>query len=66
MKQIYPSLKFTLYHTTPEHKLDEDKCDCKKKDSILFLDTLLSIKDARIEKKIYTEKKLIGTNTFSP
>ena len=49
MNKIHPTLKFTISHTTPQSESEEDQCDCEKTDSILFLDTSLSIENGRIE-----------------
>ena len=56
MNQIHLSLKFTLAHTTPEEELEEDKYDCNKGASLPFLDTLLSIKNGRIEVDLHKER----------
>ena len=31
INQIHPTLKFTLQHTTPEKKTDDENCGCEKK-----------------------------------
>ena len=31
INEIHPTLKFTLQHTTPENKTDEEKCDCQER-----------------------------------
>ena len=42
-----------MEHTSIENEPLEDKCDCQPKTSIPFLDTLLSIKNGRIEIDLY-------------
>ena len=38
INNIHPTLKFTMEHTTPKNELEEDRCNCERKDSIPFLD----------------------------
>ena len=53
MNQIHPSIKFTLQHTTPETELEEDHCDCKRENSVPFLDTSCSISNGKIILDLY-------------
>ena len=55
-----------MNHTTPEQEeKEEDWCDCKKQNSIPFLDTSLSIENGIIDVDLYKKKKQTGTNTSS-
>ena len=56
MNEIHPNLKFTFDHTTQEQEAEEDRCDCQVKNDIPFLDTLLSIKNGRIEVDLYRKE----------
>ena len=49
MNKIHPSLKFTMTHTKLETEHEEDKYECQSTASFPFLDTLLSIKNGKIE-----------------
>ena len=56
MNQLHPTLKFTMNHTNPKDEKEEDKCDCKAQNSILFLDTSLSIENGRIETDLFKKE----------
>ena len=42
-----------MNHTSLEDEDLEDRCDCERKTSIPFLDTLITIKDGRIDVDLY-------------
>ena len=50
---INPTIQLTMNHTSLEDEDLEDRCDCERKTSIPFLDTLLTIKDGRIDVDLY-------------
>ena len=56
INKIYPTLKFTMIHTSIEDKPIEDKCECEFTSSIPFLDTSLSIIDGHIDMDLYKKK----------
>ena len=53
INQINPSIKLTLTHTSVPGEAEKDKCDCKPKSAIPFLDTMCSIKNGRIYTDLY-------------
>ena len=58
MNQIHPDIKFTSTHTTPA----ENDCGCEIKQSVPFLDTLLTIKEGQIIVDLY--KKPTDRNMY--
>ena len=53
MNKIHPLVKFILKHTKPDYDQDEHHCDCKRENSVPYLDTFCSIKNGRIILDIY-------------
>ena len=49
MNLIHPTIKFTINPTSPKNEAAEDRCNCEPQDSILFLDTSLSIQNGKID-----------------
>ena len=51
---IYPNLKFTMSHTTPDHELQQPpSCTCPIISSIPYLDTSCQIKEGQIVTDLY-------------
>ena len=48
INEIHPTLTFTFEHTNPEGEPIEDRCQCKSKIAIPFLDTRCSIVGGKI------------------
>ena len=53
MNKIHPLVKFILQHTKPDYEQKEHHCDCKRENSVPYLDTFCSIKNGRIILDIY-------------
>ena len=53
MNQIHQTLKFTMCHTTPDFKEEEDRCNCGTKKSVSLLDTSLSIENGKIKVDLF-------------
>ena len=64
INQIHPNIKFTMDHTTPETEAKEDHCACERKNSVPFLDTLVSIENNQIKTDLYRNQQT-EINTFS-
>ena len=62
MNEIHPTLKFTISHTSPNLEAEEDRCECQPKQSIPFLDTLISIENGKIEVDLF--KKETNRNQY--
>ena len=45
-----------MSHTSLENETEEDKCDCERKISILFPDTLVTIKERKIDVVLYKKE----------
>ena len=45
VNKINPTIQLTMTHTTIDGEAPEDKCSCKNRTEIPFLDTLLKIKN---------------------
>ena len=56
INKIHPSLKFTIYHTSPDNESEEDKCQCEIQKSIPFLDTSITIKNGKIDLDLYKKE----------
>ena len=56
MNAIHPTIEFTINHTTPKEEDVENRCDCEPQDSILFLDTSLSITNGRIDTDLFKKE----------
>ena len=62
MNNLHPTLKFTITHTSVKNEQIENRCNCEQRDSIPYLDTLLSIENGRIEVDLY--KKPTDRNQY--
>jgi hypothetical protein len=62
MNEIHPTLKFTISHISPNLEAEEDRCECQPKQSIPFLDTLISIENGKIEVDLF--KKETNRNQY--
>ena len=51
--KMNPNMQLIMNHTFIENEAPEDKCDRDDKSAIPFLDTLISIKEGRIEVDLY-------------
>ena len=61
MNQLHPNIKFTMNHTTPNNKGEENNCGCDYKTTVPFLDTSLCIENGQIVTDLYkkpTDKNL--------
>ena len=56
VNKINPSIQLTMSHTSHENENEEDRCDCEIKKSIPFLDTLVTIKEGRIDLDLYRKE----------
>ena len=53
INKIHPAIKFTMEHTTNNEDTSTEKCDCKAKEYISFLDTSCRIIDGQIETDLH-------------
>ena len=49
VNKINPTIQLTMTHTTIDGEATENKCSCNNRTEIPFLDTLLKIKNARVD-----------------
>ena len=56
INKINPSIQLTLNHTSNINETPEERCDCKFKTAIPFLDTLVSLKEGKIEIDLYKKE----------
>ena len=57
VNKINPSIQLTMNHTSDENEDPEEICNCEDKNAVPFLDTLVSIKDGKIEVDLYKKKR---------
>ena len=53
INKIHPAIKFTMQHTSIPGEDPNLRCSCPNKESIPFLDTLLTIKQGRVSIDLY-------------
>ena len=56
MNKMHPTLKFTMNNTTIRNEPIEDKCDCKPKESIPYLDISYSLENRKIILDLYKKE----------
>ena len=55
LNNIHPSIKFTMSHTTPP-TIENPECDCKREETIQFLDTSCKIIEGKIITDLYRKE----------
>ena len=55
LNNIHPSIKFTMSHTTP-HTIENPDCDCKREETIQFLDTSCKVIEGKIITDLYRKE----------
>ena len=56
INKINPTIQLTMNHTSLKNESLEDRCSCKETYQIPFLDTLLSIKEGKIDIDLYKKE----------
>ena len=56
INKIHPSIQFTMEHTELESETEQEKCPCKPKKEISFLDTSCSIVNGKIEIDLFRKE----------
>ena len=55
LNNIHPSIKFTMSHTTPP-TIENPECDCKREETIQFLDTSCKVIEGKIITDLYRKE----------
>ena len=55
LNNLHPTIKFTMSHTTPPN-IENPGCDCKRENSLPFLDTSCKILDGKIVTDLYRKE----------
>ena len=70
INKIHPQIKFTIKHTTSKLESPEDRCESQPLESILFLDTLLSLRNRKnlvdLYRKPSDRNEYLLTNSIHP
>ena len=56
VNNVHFTQKVTMNHTTNNDEEADQKCDCKERRSIPFLDVLCTIQDGRIKTDLYMKQ----------